>query len=55
MTETEIALVFLGIEIGMLLMLLVQVAFAAIDDRRDRKAIRAAEALLEASRQKADA
>ena len=55
MTETEIALVVLGIEIGMLIMLLVQVTFGILDDRRERKAARAAQARLDAARSRADA
>jgi len=50
-TDHEIQLLALGMQI----MLLVQVAFGALDDRRDRKAARATVARLEAARKRADA
>ncbi|CBG71899.1 hypothetical protein SCAB_48481 [Streptomyces scabiei 87.22] len=52
MTDHELQLLFIGIAVGMDLMLLVQVAFGFRDDRRDRKAARAAWAQLEATREK---
>ncbi|MEU6490368.1 hypothetical protein ABZ890_08240 [Streptomyces sp. NPDC046984] len=44
MTSHEIQLLSLGVTLGMLLMLLVNITFGIIDDRRDLKAARAAEA-----------
>jgi hypothetical protein len=55
MTDHDIQLVALGIAVGMDLMLLAQMVFAILDDRRDRKVLRAAEARLKASREKAAA
>lgn len=40
MTDHEIQLLVLGIQAGMLLMLLMQILFSLIDDRRDRGAVR---------------
>jgi hypothetical protein len=51
MSDHDIQLVALGIAAGMDLMLLVQMVFAILDDRRDRKAVRAAEAELAARRE----
>ena len=53
MTDHELQLLAIGIATGMDLMLLVQVGFGIRDDRRDRKAERAAMAQLEAARKKA--
>lgn len=55
MTDHEIQLLVIGIAIGMYLMLFVQIGFGILDDRRDRKAARAAEAMLEAARKRAGA
>ncbi|MER5209421.1 hypothetical protein ABT063_02175 [Streptomyces sp. NPDC002838] len=55
MSDHDIQLLALGVTLGMYLMLLVQVAFGVLDDRRDRKAARAAQAQLEAAREKARA
>lgn len=53
MTDHELQLLFIGVAVGMDLMLLVQVAFGLLDDRWDRKAVRAAMAELEAARERA--
>ncbi|MFG2855678.1 hypothetical protein ACGFZ9_34260 [Streptomyces mirabilis] len=55
MTDHGIQLLTLGIAIGMDLMLLVQMFFGFLDDRRDRKAVRAAEAELRAAEERAAA
>jgi hypothetical protein len=55
MTDHDIQLVALGIATGMDLMLLVQMLFAILDHRRDRKVQRAAEAKLKTARDKAAA
>jgi hypothetical protein len=55
MSDHDIQLVSLGVAAGMDLMLLVQMCFAILDDRRDRKALRAAQAQLRAAEQKATA
>lgn len=55
MTDHELQLLFIGVAVGMDLMLLVQAAFGVLDDRRDRKALRAAQARLDAAREKARA
>lgn len=55
MTDHDIQLLAIGVAIGMDLMLLLQVAFGILDDRRDLKAARAAEAMLEAARERAEA
>lgn len=55
MTDHDIQLVVLGIAAGMDLMLLFQMVFAILDDRRDRKVARAAKAQLEAAQEKASA
>ncbi|MGW2044665.1 hypothetical protein ACWCPF_05710 [Streptomyces sp. NPDC001858] len=55
MTDHEIQLLAIGVAIGMDLMLLLQLAFGILDDRRDRKAARAAEAMLDAARKRAEA
>jgi hypothetical protein len=47
----DIQLLAIGLAAGMDIMLLVQVAFGILDDRRDRKAVRAAEAELAARRE----
>lgn len=53
MTDHEIQLLFIGVALGMDLMLLVQIGFGLLDDRRDRKVARAARARLNAAREKA--
>ncbi|MEU9285990.1 hypothetical protein AB0D57_15000 [Streptomyces sp. NPDC048275] len=53
MKDHDIQLLALGAAFGMHLMLLVHIAFGVLDDRRDRKTLRAAEAKLEAAREKA--
>jgi hypothetical protein len=53
MTNHDIQLVALGIAAGMDLMLLVQMVFAILDDRRDRKVLRAAEAKLAEAKERA--
>jgi|UPI0003A42CBF hypothetical protein len=55
MSDHDIQLIALGIATGMDLMMLVQVVFAILDDRRDRKVARAAEAKLKTARDKAAA
>lgn len=55
MSDHELQLLSIGFTVGAYLMLLIQVAFRMLDDRRDRKAVRAAEALLEAARQRVGA
>ncbi|CAM5536260.1 hypothetical protein [Streptomyces canus] len=55
MTDHEIQLLTIGVAIGMYLMLLVQITFGILDDRRDRKAARAAQAQLDAARERARA
>lgn len=55
MTDHEIQLLVIGITIGMDLMLLIQIGFGILDDRRDRKVARAAQAQLEAARERARA
>jgi hypothetical protein len=46
MSNHDIQLLALGASIGVYFMLLVQVVFGVLDDRRDRKTVRAAEAKL---------
>ncbi|MFF1702585.1 hypothetical protein [Streptomyces sp. NPDC058252] len=53
MSDHDIQLLSLGVAIGIYLMLLTQIAFGILDDHRDRKAVRAAEAQLAAAREKA--
>ncbi|MFD4524856.1 hypothetical protein ACFWP7_13210 [Streptomyces sp. NPDC058470] len=55
MSENDIQLLALGATLGVYLMLAFQIAFGILDDQRDRKVIRAAEASLEAAQQTADA
>ncbi|WP_371528399.1 hypothetical protein OG302_22415 [Streptomyces sp. NBC_01283] len=55
MSNHEIQLLALGVGIGMQLMLLVQITFAVLDDRRARKTLRAHEAELEAAQKRANA
>lgn len=55
MTETEFAMLCLGIQIGALLMLLANMVFGILDDRRDRKAARDAMDRLEAARKRVEA
>jgi len=53
MTDHEIQLLVIGIAIGVYVMLLVQITFGVLDDRRDRRAARAAEAQLKAAQERA--
>ncbi|MFF1321464.1 hypothetical protein ACFVZZ_18860 [Streptomyces chartreusis] len=55
MTDTEFAMLCLGIQIGALTMLLGQVLCGIRDDRRDRRLARAAQAQLDAARERAKA
>ncbi|MFM9593363.1 hypothetical protein ACKI1O_28745 [Streptomyces scabiei] len=55
MTENELQILCVGFTLGAYFMVLVQVGFGILDDRRDRKAARAAMAQLEAARAKAKA
>ncbi|MEU6098425.1 hypothetical protein [Streptomyces sp. NPDC047079] len=55
MTDHELQLLLLGFAAGMDVMLLLQMVFAILDDRRDRKALRTAEAKLRAARERAGA
>lgn len=55
MTDHEIQLLTLGAALGMYIMLALQIAFGILDDRRDRKALRAAEAKLKAAEERAAA
>lgn len=55
MTDHEIQLLTLGVAIGMDLMLLIQIGFGILDDRRNRKTRRADEAKLAAARARAEA
>jgi multidrug resistance efflux pump len=55
MSDHDIQLLTVGVAVGMELMLLVQLLFAVLDDRRARKARLAAEAKLAAAREQARA
>ncbi|MEU8906530.1 hypothetical protein [Streptomyces mirabilis] len=55
MSDHDIQLLAVGAAGGMYVMLLVQIAFGVLDDRRDRKAVRTAEAQLEAAEEKSEA
>ncbi|MFD9211618.1 hypothetical protein ACFVY9_00580 [Streptomyces sp. NPDC059544] len=55
MSEREIQLLAIGFQIGATAMLLLQILFSLVDDRRDRRATKAALAKLEAARERADA
>lgn len=55
MNDHDIQLLTLGAAFGMNFMLLVHILFGVLDDRRDRKVLRTAEAELEAARERADA
>lgn len=55
MSDHDAQLLVIGISVGINLMLFVQFVFGFLDDRRDRKAERAAQALLDAARGRADA
>ncbi|MDX2538609.1 hypothetical protein [Streptomyces scabiei] len=55
MTDNELQLLCVGFTLGAYFMVLVQVGFGIRDDRRDRKAARAAMAQLEAARKRARA
>jgi hypothetical protein len=53
MSDHDIQLLALGTTLGMYIMLIAQAVGSIIDDRRDRKVARAAQAELDASREKA--
>jgi len=53
MSDHDIQLLALGITLGIYFMLAVQIAFGILDDHRDRKVARAAEAKLSAAQEKA--
>ncbi|MDQ0992191.1 hypothetical protein [Streptomyces sp. V3I7] len=55
MTDHEIQLIVLGVAAGMNLMLLLQIVFEILDDRRARTIRRTHEAMLAAAREKARA
>ncbi|MFF0080242.1 hypothetical protein ACFYR1_11150 [Streptomyces canus] len=55
MTDHDIQVLCVGITAGADLMLLVQLFFARLDDRRDRKALLAAQAKLKAAEEGAAA
>lgn len=55
MSDHDIQLLALGCSLGMYVMLLAQIIGGIIDDRRDRKVVRAARAQLDAAREKAGA
>lgn len=55
MTDHDIQLLTLGIAAGMDLMLLIHMCFGILDDRRDRRALRAAQAKLQAAEERAAA
>ncbi|MGV9242639.1 hypothetical protein [Streptomyces sp. NPDC003710] len=52
MTDHDIQLLSIGVAIGADLMLLVQMVFDMLDDRRNRRALRAAEAKLKAAEER---
>lgn len=53
MSDHDIQLLAIGIATGLDLMLLIQILFAILDNRRDRKALRAAETRLQVARERA--
>ncbi|MGW7239710.1 hypothetical protein ACWGJB_30970 [Streptomyces sp. NPDC054813] len=55
MTDHDIQLLAIGTTLGIYLMLFVQVVGGILDDRRDRKVARAAQAQLDAARERAEA
>lgn len=55
MTDHDIQLLALGTTLGVYLMAAAQITFGLLDDRRDRKAARAAQAQLDAARKRAEA
>lgn len=55
MTDHDIQLLAVGFTLGLYAVLLVQIAFGIRDDRRDRRAERAAQAQLDAARERAEA
>lgn len=55
MTNHDIQLLTLGITAGMDLMLLIHMAFGLLDDHRDRKALRSAQAKPTTSQERAAA
>jgi hypothetical protein len=52
MNDHDIQLLAIGVTIGIYVMLLVQVIGGVLDDRRDRKAVRAAKAELTEAKEK---
>lgn len=54
-TDSEIQMLAIGFTLGAYFILLVQVIGGILDDRRDRKAVRAVVAQLEAARERARA
>lgn len=55
MSDHDIQLLALGVSLGMYIMLLAQIIGGILDNRRDRKAARAAQAQLDAARERARA
>ncbi|MEV6174901.1 hypothetical protein AB0L99_42685 [Streptomyces sp. NPDC051954] len=55
MTDHEIQLLTVGIAVGMYVMLLLQITYDILDNRRDRKAARAAKEQLKAAQERAAA
>ncbi|WP_406457066.1 hypothetical protein OH768_24820 [Streptomyces sp. NBC_01622] len=55
MSDHDVQLLAEGAAIGMYIMLILQLLYWNLDDRRDRKVERAARALLDEARAKADA
>ena len=55
MNDHDIQLLALGVSLGMYIMLFAQIIGGILDDRRDRKAVRAAKAKLEAAEERAAA
>ncbi|MEV0183836.1 hypothetical protein AB0I54_31810 [Streptomyces sp. NPDC050625] len=53
MSNHDIQMFALGLTAGMDFMLLLQMVFGLLDDRRDRRAVRAAEAKLKAAEERA--
>lgn len=55
MSDHDIQMIAIGFAIGVDLMLILQLVYGILDDRRDRKTAHAARALLDDARAKADA
>ncbi|MBC2904005.1 hypothetical protein [Streptomyces cupreus] len=55
MTDHDIQLLALGTALGIYIMLLIQIIGGVLDDRRDRRVARAAEAQLKAALERAEA